>query len=105
MQQLHQQNLTFPNRVRSPKLSKIWFWTLEIFSCCLVAFCWVSTLLPAAVPWTPTLVFTFLFNFSSVVVFLLFLTAFFYWRIQRALAISGFVTCLIWLVWAGFPRA
>jgi len=95
----------FTNRETSSKLSKIWFWTLEIFSCGLVGFCWMSTLLPAAVPWNPALVFTFLFDFSAVVVFLLFLTAFFYWRIKRPLAISGFVICLIWLVWAGLPRA
>src|SRR5258706_8874771 len=89
---------------RRMRLSKIWFWTVEIFSFCVIATCWLEAFVPAAIPWSPKLVFPFLFQFSSMIVLLLFLTVCFCWRLYRRLAIGGLVTCLLWIVWAEVSR-
>lgn len=85
------------------KLSRAWFWTLEICSLAVVALCWMSTFVPAAFPWNPRWVFSFLFDFSSGVVALLLVTACLLWRRHRNLAIGGLLLCLMWLMWAKLP--
>ena len=89
---------------RRVRLSKIWFWTVEIFSFCVIAVCWLEAFVPAAIPWNPKLVLPFLFQFSSMIVLLLFLTVCFCWHLYRRLAIGGLITCLLWILWAEVSR-
>ena len=86
------------------KLMRVWFWTVEILALVLVALCWSSAVVPAAFPWNPQSVFSFLFDFSSGVVALLLVTTCILWWKHRNLAIGGLILCLAWMIWAELPR-
>src|SRR2546421_12029667 len=91
----------FHRQHRLFKLAKLWFWTLAAISGALVVICWTSVFLPMAFPWNPKSVFSLLFDFSSKVIVLLFLTICAGWRKERGLALAGLMLCLLWVLWAG----
>jgi len=86
------------------RLAKVWFWTVEVFALGVVGLCWASFLVPAAFPWTPGWVFSFLKDFSSGVMAFQLLTVFALWRKHRWLASGGLLLCALWVVWVEMPR-
>ena len=94
--------IQLPDRILN--LMRAWFWTMEIVSLALVALCWSSTIVPAAFPWNPQSVFSFLFDFSSSVIALLLVTTCLLWWKHRKLAIGGLALWVAWIIWAALPR-
>jgi hypothetical protein len=89
---------------KSSRLFTVWFRTLAVSACALVACCWVSTLFRASLPWHPNTAFQVMRDWSSVAVLALFGTACLGWRSHRILAATSLALCLAWLIWVELPR-
>jgi len=86
------------------RLFRLYFRSIMVFSCGLIAACWASTLFRSSLPWYQPDVFLVMSHWSAPVVLVLLLTSCFGWVVQRRLAVLGLGLCFLWLIWFELPR-
>ena len=87
---------------RKFEFSRLWRWTIEMYSFCRSVYIWMALIIPS--DWGSKYRYDRLYTGSLPAIVLLLVTAVICWKRHREHSMFGFAICALWAIWAALPR-